>query len=376
MSESRRFIWCILLKLSIEDINKKTPIHELVQNADKALINQVNCDVDRCELPSDSDKLNLKRLIISVFSYRKEQYSYVQGIHDIGRVFMSLFCEYKKSKLSIIKKKLKLNQIYNNFETNVLCKLLIKKFKTKKGRMDICFKTFDKFLILYSAPYIYKSDSIDQINLEYVLSNIVLDLLYLLNKRSPSLYHFFLNLKAKDDRESKIFMFILPWILTYFSHNISVKQNKLIYYIFDNIISNHPLYIIFLVEEIIFQCKTELFDYIKQNFDSEIAQNNIENEIYPFVHFFFQNLDISSLEWNLIIKNSHKSLSNTRLNVLNSHFLWGIEKEYKNDFKIGLSLNTKINEKAIIYLMLIISILSLIISMYIGELNFLKIIHY
>ncbi|POM82785.1 Rab-GTPase-TBC domain protein [Cryptosporidium meleagridis] len=301
MNDSRRFIWCILLKISVEDINRKISISHLVQNADKTLINQVNCDVDRCDLQSDIDKSNLKRLLISVFSYRRENYSYIQGIHEIGKVFLTLFREYKRSNLAKIKKKMsKLIVFSERFEAVILFKLLIKKFNSEKGRADICFKAFDRFLMLYSTPYIYKSDSLAQINLEYILSNISQDLLYLLNKRSSNLYNFFIKLKAKADKESSVCMFILPWIITCFSHNISIKQKKLIYYIFDHIISSHPLYIIFLIVEIIIQSETKLFFYLEQNFGSDVSLNFEENEIYPIVHFFFQNLDISNLKWKVI----------------------------------------------------------------------------
>ncbi|KAH8582475.1 TBC domain (small GTpase GAP) [Cryptosporidium sp. chipmunk genotype I] len=373
MNDSRRFIWCILLKISIEDINRRISIYNLLRNADKTLINQVNCDVDRCDLPTVNDKLNLKRLVISVFSYRKEHYSYIQGIHEIGKVFLTLFYKYKKSNLSNIKKKLfKLVTSSDKFEVVILCKILLKKFNTEKGRMDICFKTFDRFLMFYSTPYVYKPDSIAQINLECILSKIVLDILCLLNRRSPTLYNLFTNLKAKDDRESKICMFILPWIITYFSHKISVKENKLIYYIFDHIISNHPLYIIFLVVEIIIQCETRLFDYIKQNFGSELTPNLIQNEIYPFVHFFFQNLDISNLKWKVIINNSHTYLTSTRLNLLNSCYLWEIEKKRKSNLRIDIPPIQKMKEMLIIYSMFIVLILSLLVSIYIGKFDFLK----
>ncbi|CUV07232.1 unnamed protein product [Cryptosporidium hominis] len=375
MNDSRRFVWCILLKISIEDINRKISISNLVQNADKTLINQVNCDVDRCDLQSDIDKLNLKRLLISVFSYRRENYSYIQGIHEIGKVFLTLFHEYKKSNLANIKKKLsKLIVFSERFEAIILCKLLIKKFNSEKGRVDICFKAFDRFLILYSTPYIYKSDSLAQINLEYILSNISRDLLYLLNKRSPILYNFFVKLKAKDDKESSVCMFILPWIITYFSHNISVKQKKLTYYIFDHIISSHPLYIVFLIVEIIIQSETKLFDYLEQNFGLDISLNFEENEIYPFVHFFFQNLDISNLKWKVIVSSSRKYLSSTRLNILNSYFLWEAGKRSKHNLRIGKTLFSKINVKVLIYSIFLVLISSLLFSIYIGKFNFLKII--
>ncbi|EAK90267.1 TBC domain protein (small GTpase GAP), 3 transmembrane domains [Cryptosporidium parvum Iowa II] len=375
MNDSRRFVWCILLKISIEDINRKISISSLVQNADKTLINQVNCDVDRCDLQSDIDKLNLKRLLISVFSYRRENYSYIQGIHEIGKVFLTLFHEYKKSNLANIKKKLsKLIVFSERFEAIILCKLLIKKFNSEKGRADICFKAFDRFLMLYSTPYIYKSDSLAQINLEYILSNISRDLLYLLNKRSPILYNFFVKLKAKDDKESSVCIFILPWIITYFSHNISVKQKKLTYYIFDHIISSHPLYIVFLIVEIIIQSETKLFDYLEQNFGLDISLNFEENEIYPFVHFFFQNLDISNLNWKVIVSCSHKYLSSTRLNILNSYFLWEAGKGSKHDLRIGTTLFSKMNVKVLIYSIFLVLISSLLFSIYVGEFNFLKII--
>ncbi|TRY50504.1 TBC/rab GAP domain containing protein [Cryptosporidium tyzzeri] len=375
MNDSRRFVWCILLKISIEDINRKISISNLVQNADKTLVNQVNCDVDRCDLQSDIDKLNLKRLLISVFSYRRENYSYIQGIHEIGKVFLTLFHEYKKSNLANIKRKLsKLIVFSERFEAIILCKLLIKKFNSEKGRADICFKAFDRFLMLYSTPYIYKSDSLAQINLEYILSDISRDLLYLLNKRSPILYNFFVKLKAKDDKESSVCMFILPWIITYFSHNISVKQKKLTYYIFDHIISSHPLYIVFLIVEIIVQSETKLFDYLEQNFGLDISLNFEENEIYPFVHFFFQNLDISNLKWKVIVNSSRKYLSSTRLNILNSYFLWEAGKRSKHDLRVGTTLFSKINVKVLIYSIFLVLISSLLFSIYVGEFNFLKVI--
>lgn len=373
MNRSRRFIWCILLKLSIEEINRRIDMHDLVQNADATLIKQVNCDVDRCDLPNDILRLKLKHLIISVFSYRKEYFSYIQGIHEIGRVFLTLFHEYKKTDLSTIKKGIsKLNHFSNKNETIALCKLLIKKLNTEKGRIDICFKAFDKFLMIYSTPYICKPDNITQINLEYVLSKIVHDILHLLNHKSPVLYNFLINLKEKEERESKICMFILPWIITYFSYNIS-RKHKLIYYIFDNIISNHPLFIIFIVEEILIQCQFRLFDFLEQCFGSE-ASNFVEHEKYPFVHLYFQNLDISSLEWNMIIENAHKSLSNFRINELNSYNLWKVEKMHKKNFRISKPLGIKLDDNKTICSMLIIIIFSIMISLFINKFDFSKII--
>lgn len=373
MSKCRRLIWCILLKINIEDINRRIVMHDLVHNADTTLIKQVNCDVDRCDLPNDILKLKLKHLIISVFTYRKENFSYIQGIHEIGRVFLTLFHEYKKTDLSIIKKSIsKLNEFSNKNEMIALCKLLIKKLNTEKGRMDICFKAFDKFLIIYSVPYIYKPDNIAQINLEYILSKIVHDILHLLSNESPVLYNFLISLKEKDESESKVCMFILPWIITYFSYNISNKH-KLIYYIFDNIISNHPLLIIFIVKEILTQCHLKLFGFLGQCFGSETS-NFLVHETYPFVHLYFQNLDISSLEWNMIIENSHKSLPNFRLNELNSYNLWKVEKMYKNNFKFNKSLRVKLNDNKIICSMLIIIFFSIAISLFINKFDFLKII--
>ncbi|KAJ1615440.1 TBC domain-containing protein [Cryptosporidium canis] len=372
---NRRFIWCMLLKINVDDINRRIILHDLVRSADKTLVKQVNCDVDRCNLPNDALKTKLKHLIISVFSYRKEHFSYIQGIHEIGRVFLTLFHEHKQNILDIKKSTFKLTQFSDNNETIALSKALNMKLSTGKGRMDICFKAFDKFLMAYSTPYIYKHYCLTEINMESTLSKIASDVLHLLNHDSPTLHHFFINLKEKNESESKIFMFILPWIITYFSHNVSMRSDKLLYYIFDHVISNHPLLIIFLVKEILIQCQWELFDFLEKYFGSE-THGSSEHEIYPFVHLYFQNLDISSLKWNAIIDNSHKSLSNSRLSKLNSYDLWNIDNKCTQNFKVNLIFRIRASQNTMIYSTLIFTIFSIAISFFVNEFGFSKVIRH
>ncbi|KAF7459067.1 TBC domain-containing protein [Cryptosporidium felis] len=342
MNHRRGLIWCILLKINVDDLRKKIPISYLVSNASKALTNQVNCDVDRCALINGHLKIKLKELIISVFTFHKSKISYIQGVHELGSVFLNLFFECYNSNYSIKREKLSLDssKLINSCEYKGILNVIKNKQKTTSGKMDLCFRTFERFLFIYSTPFVLKNDYLNQLDLESILLIIAEDLTSLIDINSPILQRIFVCSAEESEPKSSLFMFILPWLITWFTHNITVKSNKLLFILFDNYILNHPLYIIFLIREILIQSQVKLVNYLDQYFTSERLQELTSNEIYPYIHSFFQSIDMSRLPWDDIINNSKNSISNVNIKELRSYKLWNIEK-YDNFVDNGLNFLEK-----------------------------------
>lgn len=346
MKSCRQLMWCVLLNLTLEDLDKKISISELVSNAEKSLINQVNCDVDRCSLEDYNLKNQLKKLILSIFTYQKSRISYIQGVHDIGSVFLMLFVvnsnETKEIDIDSIIFELKFKEHHlENLKERI--DLIQKKLNCEDGRMDLCFKTFEKFLLKYLTPFIYKNNFGTNTSLDEILVCISEDLLYLLSKSSSKLCTLFKNIGLKDDPQSKIFMFALPWLITWFSHNISLEKADLLFYLYDNFVKNEPLYIVFFIEEILIQNHEKLMDFLKIQLNSHfILESAANHDIYPFVHLYFQNLEISNFLWEKIIENSCKSYNKTCEKFLKSRSLWDI-KNYNSDNSSNSKFYSKIS---------------------------------
>ncbi|KAH8741681.1 TBC domain protein [Cryptosporidium ryanae] len=355
---NRKILWCLLLDLKKDDLKENIFISKLASEADESLVNQVNCDVDRCLFEDDCRKLQLKELILSVFTSNKFCFSYIQGMHDIASVFLELF-QSKEDDSSpkfedIIEELDKINKIYDMCQLKELVFSLEKKLRSPKGRSDICFLVFEKFLSKYSIPFIYKKNGKNP-TLNNALNCIGDDLLCLLGRSSPKIFKLFKDTR-KDSSDPKTFMFTLSWIITWFSHNISIENTEILFYLFENFINNEPVYIIFFIEELIIQNYDKLIDFLCSHigFDN-LDDTSSKSDIYPFIHLYFQNLNFNDIEWNSIVGRSKRSFEVNKDISLKSRILWSINSGSNIQENSHLYIFNMKYRKQIIYILFILS---------------------
>ncbi|KAK6590459.1 TBC domain (small GTpase GAP) [Cryptosporidium xiaoi] len=355
---NRKILWYVLLDLKRDDLKKKIFITKLISEADESLISQVNCDVDRSIFECDDKKLQLKELILSVFTHNRSCFSYIQGMHDIASVFLELFQSIEDDNKPIIEDIIneldRLNKIYDICELKELIPVLVKKLESAKGRAVVCFLVFEKFLLKYSTPFIYKKNGKPS-NLDYVLACIGEDLFYLIKMSSPSLFKL-LESTRKNSSDSRTFMFTLSWVITWFSHNISIENTNILFYLFENFINNKPIYIIFFIEEVIIQNYDKLVDFLCLHLGfGNLVNLSPNNDIYPFIHLYFQNLNFNYIEWNSIVEKSRNSFERHKDVAFRSHALWSINSGFSIQEKPVLHIFNKNYYRQAIYVLFILS---------------------
>ncbi|OII75629.1 hypothetical protein cand_030590 [Cryptosporidium andersoni] len=328
-NENRRYLWILALDIDLEHMYDDYFLERLVENADRRLYSQIECDISRCLHKGEDLRSNLKNILLAIYSLHKHEFSYIQGIHDIGSVFVSVYLEDYEilRNENILGKFEQLENIDNKVYTQIKEKL-----STKKGRINICFTLLEKFLLWYSNMFSCNTGQSTEDNLDNVLSAIGMDLLSLINEQDTELSTFMEKLIITQDSISSIFMFCLPWLISWFSHNIPTSDKSIIFRLFDLFLTNPPIFLLHIISQLVIYNKEDLFKYISNEVEVQDLIQNCNYDMYPFFHFYFQSLDLQSQPWEILISRAKKSFDNHNSRFYNSAKFWRCPKYIQTSY--------------------------------------------